>query len=150
MTFSAEQFQENIGKNEPLPMRTRSYFKQRLQQQVFARVAKAFAERAEEFQLTKSGLASLLDKDKAQINRVLAHPTNMTLDTLAEIALALNFEPTFVLEDLAIPANHNYCHEAYTKVDLNVSARFAVDSPRPDREKVRIAPTSVWQLEAIS
>lgn len=113
MTFSQAQFQENIGKNEPLPLRVRSYFKQRFQQKAFARLAKAFAERAEQSGLTKSGFALLIDRDKAQVNRLLAHPTNMTLDTFAELCLALNYEPTIALEDLSEAPRHNFCHSSY-------------------------------------
>jgi antitoxin component HigA of HigAB toxin-antitoxin module len=115
MTFSAEQYQERIGKNETVPKRIRSYYQQRFQQQVFARLALAFAERADEFNLTKSSLAALMGKDKSQINRILSHPTNMTLDTLSEISLALNCEPTVLLDDLDIVPRHNYCHPAYTE-----------------------------------
>lgn len=113
MTSSREQYQERIGKNEPIPVRLRAYYKQRFQQKAFARLAKAFADCAEEFGLTKSGVASLVDRDKAQINRLLAHPSNMTFDTYSELALALNFEPTIILEDLSEEARHNYRHPAY-------------------------------------
>lgn len=113
MTFSAAQYRVNIGKNEAIPKRLRSYYQQRFQQKVFARLAKAYAERAEEFDITKSGVAALVDKDKAQINRLLSHPTNMTVDTLSELALALNFEPSLFLEDLSIAPGHNYSHPAY-------------------------------------
>lgn len=114
MTFSQEQYRENIGKNETLPIKTRSYFKQRFQQQAFARLAKAFADRAENFGITKSGLSALLGRDKGQVNRLLAHPTNMTFDTYAELALALNLEPAIVLHDLCEAPRHNYQHESFT------------------------------------
>jgi len=117
MTFSQEQYQESIGRSETIPTRLRAYYKQRFQQKAFSRLAKAFAERAEEFGLTKSGIAVLVGRDKAQINRLFAHPSNMTLDTYSELALALNFEPTIVLEDLSEDARHNYSHPAYTPVD---------------------------------
>lgn len=113
MTFSQEQYRENIGRSEPIPARIRAYFKERFQQKAFARLAKAFSERAEETGVTKSGIAILVGRDKAQINRLLAHPSNMTLDTYAELALALNFEPTILLEDLGEDARHNYEHPAY-------------------------------------
>lgn len=113
MTSLAVPYRENIGKNEPISKRTRSYYQQRFQQQVFARIAKAFAERADEFKLTKSAVATLIDKDKGQVNRLLSHPTNLTLDTLSEIALALNYEPTVFLDDLDVPPRHNFCHPAY-------------------------------------
>lgn len=113
MTFSLAQYQENIGRNEPLPTRIRAYYKQRFQQKTFAKLAKAFAERAEEFGVTKSCIAAMIDRDKAQVNRLLAHPSNMTLDTFSELALALNYEPTIILEDLSEETRHNWCHSIY-------------------------------------
>lgn len=113
MTSSQEQYRERIGRSEPITYRIRAYYKQRFQQKAFARLAKAFSDRAEEFDLTKSGMAVLVGRDKAQINRLLAHPSNMTLDTYSELALALNFEPTILLEDLGEDARHNYSHPAH-------------------------------------
>lgn len=142
MTFSAVQYRENIGKSEPLSKRSRTYFQQRFQQHVFARLAKAFATRAEEFGVTKSGIACLIDKDKAQVNRLLSHPTNLTLDTLCELALALNYEPTLFLEDLSIPANHNFCHPAY----YGQGAIVEFQPPSPPLRKVSVASNTEWRL----
>lgn len=119
MTSSREQYQERIGKSDPIPIRLRAYYKQRFQQKAFAQLAKVFADRAEEFGLTKSGLADLIDRDKAQINRLMAHPSNMTFDTYSELALALNFEPIIRLEDLNEEARHNYSHPAFSWCDQN-------------------------------
>lgn len=120
MTSSLAQYRDNIGKSEPLPTRLRAYYKQRFQQKAFARLAKAFAERAEEFGLTKSCVAVLVDRDKAQINRLLAHPTNMTFDTYSELALALNYEPTIVFEDLSEEPRFNWNHPLYkSKIKLD-------------------------------
>lgn len=147
MTFSAEQYQENIGKNEPLPKRTRAYFQQRFQQQVFARLAKAFSHRAEEFGVSKSCLATLVDKDKAQINRVLAHPTNLTLDTLSELLFALNYEPNLLIEDLSIPATHNYCHPAYINQKGLEIHNMQFDVEPSQKSRIRITGNTDWQLE---
>jgi antitoxin component HigA of HigAB toxin-antitoxin module len=124
MTSSQEQYRERIGKNDPIPVRLKAYHKQRFQQKAFARLAKAFAERAEEFGLTKSGVSALIGRDKAQINRLLAHPSNMTFDTYSELALALNFEPTILLEDLNEEARHNYSHEAFLGYDNGLGQSF--------------------------
>jgi hypothetical protein len=148
MTFSAAQYQENIGKSEAIPKRTRSYFQQRFQQQVFARLASAFAARAEEFSVTKSGIACLIDKDKAQVNRLLSHPTNLTLDTLSELALALNYEPTVFLEDLSVPANHNLCHPAYAGIESALDMRVEFLSAMPTAAKIRVSPKPDWELVA--
>lgn len=128
MTFSLEQYRENIGKNEPISPRVRGYYKQRFQQKVFAQIAKAFADRARDFGITKSGVASLIGRDKAQINRLLAQPSNLTLDSLSEIALALNFEPTVVLEDLSEDPRHNYVHAAFTWIASDSLSRSGARS----------------------
>ncbi len=144
MTFSPEQYQDNIGKNEALPKRTRAYFQQRFQQQVFARLAKAFAERAEALGITKSVVATLAGKDKSQVNRILSHPSNLTLDTLSELALALNFEPVICFEDLSMPVLHNYTHKDYLDTD---GSWAHVDFDKPTPPKVRMTPSPNWHLE---
>lgn len=130
MTSSQAEYRERIGKNEALPKRLRSYYQQRFQQQVFARIAKAFAERAETLDIKKSTIAALLDKDPGQVNRLLSHPTNLTLDTLSDIALALNFEPNVVLEDLEIDPRHNYCHPSYEFTTKLVKSKVASPSSK--------------------
>jgi transcriptional regulator with XRE-family HTH domain len=117
MTFFQEPYQDSIGKNEPISTRDKSYQSQRFRQQVFGRIAKAFAERASQHGLTKARVAALLGKDKAQLNRTLAFPTNLTIDTISEIALALNFEPRIVFDRLEDDPRHNYSHFCYNLSD---------------------------------
>lgn len=128
MTFSREQYQAAIGGNDDIPVRLRSYFKQRFQQKAFARLAKAYAQRADETGLTKSRLASLLGRDKSQINRLLAHPSNMTMDVYSELALALNFEPELSLCDLSEDPRHNFVHQAYRHSEHEVQSLTLVNS----------------------
>lgn len=145
MTFSAAQYRDSIGKNEPLPKRTRSYFQHRFQQQVFARLASAFAARAADFGVTKSGVANLIGKDKAQVNRLLSNPTNLTLDTLSDLALALNFEPSVFLEDLAVPANHNFSHPAYDGWETAPDMRVEFRQPTPSPARIRVTERPDWE-----
>jgi hypothetical protein len=113
MTFFQELYQDSIGKNEPISVRDKSYQTQKFRQQVFGRIAKAFADRAATFGLTKAKVAILLDKDQAQINRMLAVPANLTLDTVSELALALNLEPKIIFDDLDENPRHNYSNFCY-------------------------------------
>ena len=48
-----------------------------------------FAERAERDGLTKSQLASLLNKDPSQITRWLSEPSNLGLDTISDLLVAM-------------------------------------------------------------
>ena len=50
----------------------------------------AFAEEAATRGLTRAGMARELGRDKAFITRKLAGTSNMTLETLADLAFALN------------------------------------------------------------
>lgn len=145
MISSQEQYRDIIGRSEPISVRLRAYYKQRFQQKAFARLAKAFAERAEEFGITKSGIANLIDRDKAQINRLFSQPSNMTFDTYSELALALNFEPTITLEDLGEDARHNYSHAAFDWLDKSADS---TESPGPITEAMGWA--SVIKLESVS
>lgn len=87
------------------------YYRRRLKNRTFARLATFFAEQAEETGLTKKDLAERLGKDPAQITRWLAGPSNLTLDTLSDLLLAMEAEadpPRMVR--FADRAKPNYAH----------------------------------------
>ena len=111
MTFSQEPYQANISKNEPIGTRELAYFRQRFKHQVFGRLASKFAERAQSCGLSKSKVSTFLKKDAGQVNRLLSIPSNLTLDTLSDLALALGCEPEIAFLQFDDDPCHNFVHE---------------------------------------
>lgn len=83
---------ENTSKIEPLPKREVFYYRRRFVNRVFSALAKFFAQEAESHGATKSVIAKRLGVDPAQITRWLAHPSNLTLESISDILLALEAE----------------------------------------------------------
>jgi DNA-binding phage protein len=81
----------DISKKE-LKRRDRAYYRRRQQNRVFAALAELFAEEAEKGAISKKELAEILGKDPAQITRWLSAPSNLELDTISDILLAMGAE----------------------------------------------------------
>jgi hypothetical protein len=111
VTFSQEPFQNAILRNNKIDTRETAYFRQRFKHAVFARLIDMFAERAERYGLTKAKMSTLTGKDPAVVNRLLSLPSNLTLDTLSDLALAMGCEPEISLEPVETPTRHNFIHE---------------------------------------
>jgi transcriptional regulator with XRE-family HTH domain len=79
-------------KTEAKSARDVYYYRRRLKNRIFARLAAFFAEEAKRTGLTKKDLAERLNKDPAQITRWLSGPSNLTLDTLSDLLLAMDAE----------------------------------------------------------
>lgn len=108
MNFSQVPYQNAISKNEIVPAFEIAYYRQRFRQHVFTNVASKFAERAKSLGITKSKIAALLGKDPAIVNRILSIPSNMTLDTISDFALALGYEPEIQMFEFCDDPRHNF------------------------------------------
>ncbi len=101
---------ENTSKINLISRRDRAYYRRRQQNRVFEAIVKLFAEEAERGAISKKKLAEMLEKDPAQITRWLSAPTNLELDTISDILLAMGAEMDFqpvLFRDRAKP---NYIH----------------------------------------
>jgi len=83
---------ENISKVEALSKRDVYYYRRRFVNRVFSALANFFAEEAKVHGATKSKIAKRLGVDPSQITRWLAHPNNLTLESISDILLALDAE----------------------------------------------------------
>lgn len=110
MTFSQEPYQSAISKSEKISTYEMSYYQQRLKHNIFSRLISTFAERAERNGLSKAKMATLTGKDPAVINRLLSIPSNLTLDTLSDLSLAMGCEPEISLEYFEEARRYNYIH----------------------------------------
>ena len=117
----------NTTNNKAVSTRDLYYYRRRLKNRTFARLASFFAEQAEKTGLTKKDLAVRLKKDPAQISRWLAGPSNLTLDTLSDLLLAMDAEadpPRMVrFVDRAKP---NYAHPLMASI---IGAGFLATNP---------------------
>ena len=111
MSFSQEPFRANtLNPNEPIGEEDLAYFRQRMKNHAFQEIMRLFVECAEKNSLTKSNIASKLGKDKSQISRMFACPTNWTIDTLSDLSLALGYEASVIFENLDEDPRHNFIH----------------------------------------
>lgn len=93
------------------------YFRQSFKNAVFQKLMRAFAEKAQAEGITQSDVATKLGKDRGQISRIFAGPKNWTLDTLSDLALALDMEPEISFGDLRVDPRHNFCHHWIAEID---------------------------------
>lgn len=83
---------DDTSKTSPVPERDIHYYRQRYKNRVFEHLVSFFAEEAQRRGISKRDLAERLRKDPAQITRWLSSPTNLTLDTISDLLLALDAE----------------------------------------------------------
>jgi transcriptional regulator with XRE-family HTH domain len=85
---------ENTSKPKIVPKQAREvfYFRQRQKNRFFGEIASFFSEEAERRGITRKDLAVALGRDPAQITRWLSNPSNMTLDSISDILLAMDAE----------------------------------------------------------
>ena len=83
---------ENISGSGKIRARELAYFRQRLKNRVFGEMTAFFAEEAERSGITKRVLVDKLNRDPAQITRWLMVPSNLTLETISDLLLALEAE----------------------------------------------------------
>lgn len=69
-----------------------SYYRQRYQNRFFAKLAAWVEEEAQREHITKKDLAERMGKDPGQLSRLLGQPSNLTLDTVSDLLLALDAE----------------------------------------------------------
>jgi hypothetical protein len=107
-------------KNVAKSVRDISYYRQRYRNRVFSKLVEFISEEAQRNQVTQKDMAERLDKDPAVICRLLSQPSNLTLDSLSDILLAVDAEaepPEIVRFQDRRPSN--YMHPLIAKA-LNV------------------------------
>jgi hypothetical protein len=87
---------------DPIPSGMLAYFRERLKGRVFSLIVSAIREQQEEHpELTQAAIARRLGRRPEQITRWMAGPSNMTLDTISDLVLAVGGgEPSVVIDPL--------------------------------------------------
>ena len=79
-------------KNGAKSVRDIEYYRTRFQNRVFAKLVDFITTEAQRDHITKKEMAERLGKDPGQLSRLLSQPSNLTLDTISDLLLALNAE----------------------------------------------------------
>lgn len=109
---------ENTSRIPHVSDRDVFYYRQRQKNRVFGDIAAFFVEEAERRGITKKDIADALRRDPSQITRWLSAPSNLTLDTISDLLLALGAEMDYSIcrfEDRAVPnAAHPFIERLLT------------------------------------
>jgi hypothetical protein len=95
---------------EPIPERDLIYHRQRLRNRVFDCVLVALADRVRLHQLSRTAIAKRMGKDPGQVSRLLSYPSNLTIDTLSDLLLAIGADLTLGHHLAENPPRTNYEH----------------------------------------
>jgi hypothetical protein len=87
---------------EPIPAGQRAYFQERLKGRIFSFIVGAFLkQQRDDPKITQAAIARRLERRPEQINRWLAGPSNMTLETISDLVLAIcGGEPSIAVAPL--------------------------------------------------
>lgn len=102
--------------SKKLKLRDVLYYRQRQKNIVFEKLASFFEGEAKRRGITKKDVAMALDKDPSQITRWLSSPSNITLDTISDMLLALDAIMDFEVQRFSDAPKQNYIHETVQKV----------------------------------
>lgn len=90
---------ENISNKQRKSPRAFFYARQKYRNKVYQKIISFFAKRAQDDGLTKTDLAEIMGKDRAQITRWMNEPGNWTMDTVCDLLEAMDAEPDFGIID---------------------------------------------------
>ncbi len=139
---------ENISNNiAPLKDRDVFYFRQRMKNRVFAKIVSFFSEEAERTGITKKDIAANLKRDPAQISRWLSSPTNMTLETISDLLLAMGAEidPPKIVRFLD-KARPNHAHPLIDSITAR--GLLGAQPKKPDSVSITLAPPKGASIKA--
>jgi transcriptional regulator with XRE-family HTH domain len=100
----------NTSKNDRPSRRDVAYYRQRQKNRVFSAIASFFAKEAAAGKISKKELANKLGKDPSQITRLLSGPSNLELDTISDILLAMGAEMDHYIVRFVDRLKPNYAH----------------------------------------
>jgi len=126
------------------------YSRQRQRNRVFTAVVSFFAEKAEEQGISKKDVASALKRDPSQITRWLAQPSNLTLDTISDILLALDAEMDVRIVKFRDRHLANYMHPLAAQIkNIKTRQQFTASVPTSgsDITLARVSNKSTSTLE---
>jgi hypothetical protein len=111
----------NTSNSNALTTREKAYYRQRQKNRVFGSIAEFFASGAERGEFSRKLLAEKLGKDPAQITRWFSGPSNLELDSISDILLAMDAEMDWRVVSFKDRSKPNYRHEIFTDLQFSIS-----------------------------
>lgn len=118
----------DTSRNEPVSKRDIHYYRRRQRNRVFAALTAFFTEESERDGITKRRIAERLGKDPAQITRWLSEPSNLTLDTISDLLMALHAEMDYRVTCFEEQPKSNIMHDM-------VARALRIEQPKRDEVK---------------
>jgi transcriptional regulator with XRE-family HTH domain len=89
MPTSQTSILSEVERGKPISLRTRAFYRRRLQNRIHRLVAEAFRKQAKATGLTQKQLAERIGSRPEQVNRWLGLAGNLTLNTLSDLLLGM-------------------------------------------------------------
>jgi len=125
---------EDTSKKDPKNALDVAYYRKRLKNRVHSAIYKFFIQQLKTNGLTKKDIAVALGKEPAQISRWLLYPSNLTLDTISDLLLAMDAEPEPLnIIRFADQPKRQFMHELIARavgVEGNESRSSSVDESK--------------------
>lgn len=124
MTLSSNHTISFLNDNGKVSVPDREYFRAQTQREAYNAIIERFAEISADHVAVRSQIASRLGKDRAQITRLLSEPSNITLDTLSDLLLAMGSQVEISQSKIGSDPKGNYMHpnSAYSSNTRNIPA----------------------------
>ena len=133
MTTSQTQFFNELAAGHlgpTIPVAKRSYFQARLKNRLFNFILGKFVEEQKNG-LTKAALARRIGKSPEVVTRLLAAPSNLTLETLSDLLLGIGAEElTPVSESLLNQSPQNFLHADWINNEQRQEQSVSSQPPR--------------------
>lgn len=113
MTMSACLSPSSVDETE-ISVGDREYFRAQTQREAYNLVLERFSELSGDHVALRALIAKRLGKNRAQVTRWLSEPSNMTLDTLSDLLLAMGSEARMRQCPFGSEPKGNYLHPAST------------------------------------
>lgn len=114
MTISMKPLSFYADSKEALNSTEKAYFRAKVRRKVHGMLLKRFSELSEDDIALRSLLAERLDVHRSQVTRWLASPSNLTIDTLSDLMLAMNREIGIASVGIGVDSHMNYSHPTST------------------------------------
>ncbi len=114
-----------IEQGKPISLRTRKYYRRRLQNKFHRLILQAFREQEKKVKLTQKQLADRIDSRPEQVNRWLGIASNLTLSTLSDLLLGIAVD----LDDPSVTPISELVEESQPRQQESAHKREAAPSP---------------------
>lgn len=115
MTTSLQELDFYRDNDGVLGEAEKAYFRARFRERAFSALLEKFYESEKDTGLLRATIAKRLGKHRSQVTRWLTEPSNLTLDALSDLLLALGSEPTIEVRNIGEEPIGNYYHPASTQ-----------------------------------